>query len=60
MIGGIVMAITLLAVDAAEETKFTGDQCRVLKQMGVSTVGICDHIFGPPKKKQRSRFKKKR
>jgi len=50
MIGVLVMMTVLLIAQAAEETKFTADQCKVMKQMGINTDGICDHIFGAPKK----------
>jgi hypothetical protein len=47
------MILAVAVVLVAEQPKFTPEQCKVLRQVGVDTRGICPQP--PPKKTSRVR-----
>ena len=50
----LIVAISMLFISAGEKVKFTPDQCKVLRQVGADTRGLCPQ----PKPKKRSRMKR--
>src|SRR6188768_278221 len=50
----LIVTVSTLLVSAGEKVKFTPDQCKVLRQVGADTRGICPQ----PKPKKRSRMKR--
>lgn len=50
---GCAMILAVAVVLVAEQPKFTPEQCKVLRQVGVDTRGICPQP--PPKKTSRVR-----
>jgi hypothetical protein len=44
--------IFLMSVSKADAPKFTADQCRVMKQVGIDTRGICPQTKTQKKRRE--------
>jgi len=49
------MMLALAVVLAADQPKFTPDQCKVMRQVGINTDGLCPEVEVPAKKTSRAR-----